>query len=204
MFFQTGTRVVRSDSCKGQRRNKVRWRPGQEASLALSCSNLRSFGSKFTTLKNVHVAFLGLFGATGSHLAPPQWFGVPIVFGARRIMTALPPPSLRPRYGASLSWKRAKRKRWGQQVLFGTNFWNLAPKGPTWHPYFGAPHSQPGKRNTAHCDDIARHQWAKRGKRKARSNDIAVTTRPKRTYRELLLKTGKYSSWNPLDLSKEP
>jgi len=51
--------------------NKVRWRPGQEASLAPPCSNLRSFGSKFTALKNVHVAILGLFGATRSHLGPP-------------------------------------------------------------------------------------------------------------------------------------
>ena len=31
-----------------QGRNEVRWRPGQEASLAHLCSNLRSFGSKST------------------------------------------------------------------------------------------------------------------------------------------------------------
>jgi len=49
----------------------ARLRPGQEASLAPPCSNLRSFGSKFTVLKNVQVAILGLFGATRSHLAPP-------------------------------------------------------------------------------------------------------------------------------------
>jgi len=30
-----------------------------------------------------------------------------------------------------------------------------------------------------YCDDTAHHQWAKRGKRKARSNDIAAATRPK-------------------------
>jgi len=38
-----------------------------------------------------------------------------------------------------------------------------------------------------------------------RSNDIAAVTRPMgwRTYQQLLLKTGKYSSWNPLDLSLE-
>jgi len=29
-----------------QGRNEARWRPGQEASLAPPCSNLRSFGSK--------------------------------------------------------------------------------------------------------------------------------------------------------------
>jgi len=32
-------------------RNEVRWRPGQEASLAPPCSHLRSFGSKCTALK---------------------------------------------------------------------------------------------------------------------------------------------------------
>jgi len=46
-----------------QGRNEVRWRPGQVASFAPSCSNLTSFGSKFTALKKVLVAFLGLFGA---------------------------------------------------------------------------------------------------------------------------------------------
>jgi len=43
--------------------NEVRWRPGQEASLALPCSNLSSFGSKFTVLKKVLVTLLGHFGA---------------------------------------------------------------------------------------------------------------------------------------------
>jgi len=46
-----------------QERSEVRWRPGQEASLAPPCSNLRSFGSKCTILKKVLVALLGLFGA---------------------------------------------------------------------------------------------------------------------------------------------
>jgi len=36
-----------------QGRNQVRWRTGQEASLAPPCSNLRSFGSKCTALKKV-------------------------------------------------------------------------------------------------------------------------------------------------------
>jgi len=36
-----------------QARNEVRWRPGQEASLAPLWSNLRSFGSKCTALKFV-------------------------------------------------------------------------------------------------------------------------------------------------------
>jgi len=36
-----------------QRRNGIRWRPGQESSLAPPCSNLRSFGSKCTVLKKV-------------------------------------------------------------------------------------------------------------------------------------------------------
>jgi len=46
-----------------QGRNEVRWRPGQETSLAPPCSNLRSFGSNCTVLKKVFVAFLGVFGA---------------------------------------------------------------------------------------------------------------------------------------------
>jgi len=46
-----------------QGRNEVRCRPGKEASLASSCSNLRSFRSKFTVLKKVLVTLLGLFGA---------------------------------------------------------------------------------------------------------------------------------------------
>ena len=66
-----------------QGRNEVRWRPGQEASLAPQCSNLRSFGSKRTVLKKVLVTLLGLFGASHSHSAPPQWFG------ARKIVPPL-------------------------------------------------------------------------------------------------------------------
>jgi len=59
--------------CKGkccQGRNEVRWRPGQEASLAPSCSKLRSFGSKFTVLKKVPVTLLELFGVPRSESAP--------------------------------------------------------------------------------------------------------------------------------------
>jgi len=52
-------------------RNKIIWCPEEEASLALPCLKLRTFGSKFTVLKNVHVTLLGLFGASCSHLAPP-------------------------------------------------------------------------------------------------------------------------------------
>ena len=37
--------------------------PGQEASLELPCSNLRSFRSKCTELKKVLVTLLVLFGA---------------------------------------------------------------------------------------------------------------------------------------------
>ena len=57
-------------SCQG--RNKVWWRPGQEASLAPPCLNLlRSFRSK-CTLKKVLVTFLGLFGAPRSDSAPGE------------------------------------------------------------------------------------------------------------------------------------
>jgi len=56
--------VVNSTLYVAQGRNEVRWRPGQEASLAPPCSNLRSFGSKCTMLKKVLVTLLGLFGAS--------------------------------------------------------------------------------------------------------------------------------------------
>jgi len=52
--------------------NKVRWRPGQELSLAPLYSNLRSFGSKCTVLKKVFVTLLGLFGAPAVILRCPQ------------------------------------------------------------------------------------------------------------------------------------
>ena len=74
--------------CWEQRRNEVRWRPVQEASLVppvsnlKPCSNLRSqanvrpmfasdFGSKCTVLKKVLATLLELFGASRSHSAPP-------------------------------------------------------------------------------------------------------------------------------------
>ena len=72
--------------CQG--RNELRWRPGQEASLAPLCSNLRAFGSKCTVLKKVLMTLLGLFGA-------PQSFGALIVV-RRQGNCALCPPSLRP------------------------------------------------------------------------------------------------------------
>ena len=56
-----------------QGRNEVRWRPGQEESLAPPCSKLRSFGSKCSVWKKVLVTLLGLFGALRSDLAPPYW-----------------------------------------------------------------------------------------------------------------------------------
>jgi len=48
---------------------RLTWRLGQEGSLAPSCSNLRSFGSKCTVLQKVHVTLLGLNGASRSHSA---------------------------------------------------------------------------------------------------------------------------------------
>jgi len=49
-----------------QGRNKVRWHPEQEASLAPPFSNLRSFGSKYTVSKKVLSTLLGLFCAHNS------------------------------------------------------------------------------------------------------------------------------------------
>ena len=51
--------------CKGKRcqvRNEVRRCSEQETSFVLSCSKLRSYGSKFTVLKKVLVTFLELLG----------------------------------------------------------------------------------------------------------------------------------------------
>jgi len=48
-----------------QGRNEVRRHPGQQASLAPTCSNLRFFGSKCTVVKKVLVTSLRLFGARG-------------------------------------------------------------------------------------------------------------------------------------------
>ena len=45
-----------------QGRNKARRRLGQETSLTPSCSNLRSFGSKYNVLKEVLMTLLWLFG----------------------------------------------------------------------------------------------------------------------------------------------
>jgi len=60
-----------------QGRNEIRWRPGQEASLAPPCSNLRSFGSTFTVLKKVLVTLLGLFGVPAFIRRPPAVFQSP-------------------------------------------------------------------------------------------------------------------------------
>ena len=69
----------------GQGRNEVRWRPSQEATLALPCSNLSSFRSKCTVLKKVPVT-LGLFDAPRSDSAPGELY-----------------PSCPPRYAPSAS-----------------------------------------------------------------------------------------------------
>jgi len=54
-----------------QGRDKVRWRPRQEETLAPLCSNLRSFESKCTVSKIVLVTLMD-FPATRSHSAPPS------------------------------------------------------------------------------------------------------------------------------------
>ena len=56
------------DNLDVQGRNEVKWCLGKETSLAPPCSNLRSFGSKCTVLKNVFLTLLWPFGL-------PQWFG---------------------------------------------------------------------------------------------------------------------------------
>ena len=49
--------------CSVGRAYRVRWRPGQETSLAPQYSIVRSFGSKCTALKKVLTTLSGLFGA---------------------------------------------------------------------------------------------------------------------------------------------
>jgi len=51
--------------------HEVRWRPEQEPNLAPPYLNMRSYGSKFTALKEVFVTLLEIFGAPRSHSAPP-------------------------------------------------------------------------------------------------------------------------------------
>ena len=63
---------------------------GQEASLAPPRSNLRSFGSKFTLLKKVHVTLLRLFSAQRSDSA------FPAVIRRRGIAPPLPLPRYAP------------------------------------------------------------------------------------------------------------
>jgi len=80
--------------CK-QGRNEVRWRPGQEASLAPPCSNLRSFGSKSTVLKKVLATLLGLFGPpTAVSRRPGNYVPLPALVmpvGARVRLTRVLP-----------------------------------------------------------------------------------------------------------------
>ena len=65
--------------------NEVRWRPEQEATLAPSYLNQRSYGSKFTALKEVFVTLLEIFGAPAV-IRPPH-----SDFGARGIAPSLHP-----------------------------------------------------------------------------------------------------------------
>jgi len=69
---QEGGPATRKGGTQG--RNEARWRPGQEASLAPPCSNLRFFGSKCTVLKKVLVTILGRFGDPRNHSAPGELF----------------------------------------------------------------------------------------------------------------------------------
>jgi len=71
IFYEKGGNVFQKGDVWSGGRKEVRWRPGQEASLAPRCSKLSSFGSKCTVLKKVFVTLLGLFGAPRSDLALP-------------------------------------------------------------------------------------------------------------------------------------
>jgi len=60
---------ITMNKAQAQGRNEVRWRPGQGSCLASPCSNLRSFGSKFTVLKKVFVTLFATFWRPRSDLA---------------------------------------------------------------------------------------------------------------------------------------
>ena len=68
--FQTLSRCYFSHTAIAPRAIEVRWRLGQETSLASRCSNLRSFKWKYTVLKKVLSTLLGLFTTSPSDSAP--------------------------------------------------------------------------------------------------------------------------------------
>jgi len=76
LFFVGKDRTwFKNTNISDRRCNEVRWHPGQKASLALPCSNLRFFGSKCTVLNKLLVTLLGRFGSSRSHSASLLRFG---------------------------------------------------------------------------------------------------------------------------------
>ena len=71
--------------------NEVWWCPGQEKSLAPPWSNIRSFGSKCTVLKESTCNIVGTFGVPCSHSAPSQWSGALVVTWRPGSCASLPP-----------------------------------------------------------------------------------------------------------------
>jgi len=88
------TEQERSHAIQG--RNEVKWRSGQETSLAPPLSNLRSFGSKLSVLKNVLVTLLRLSGASRSHLSPHAVIQRHHSDSANRVIVSPFAPLLRP------------------------------------------------------------------------------------------------------------
>jgi len=85
--WQCWSKTWRSLHCNltkvlSQGRTEVKWRPGQETSLAPSCSKLKSIGRKCTVLKKILATLLGLFGARGilPPLSPHYAPGFPAAF----------------------------------------------------------------------------------------------------------------------------
>jgi len=73
-------------TCAVQGRDKVGWRPGQEASSGPPYSKLRSFGSICSTGKEVVlVTLLGVIGAPAAIGRSLHWFGAPIVLRTREL-----------------------------------------------------------------------------------------------------------------------
>jgi len=95
-----------------QRCNEVRWCPGQEASLAHPCPNLRPFGSKCTPLKKVIATLLGLSGVPRSHSAPPAVIRRPYSDSAPGDLRPPCPPSLRPELQRIIYFQNTGFKDW--------------------------------------------------------------------------------------------
>jgi len=109
---QNTWRDTLKDSGKGQRRNEVIWRPGQDASLASPCSNMRSFGRKCMMYWKITCDILGTFRRL------PQSIGAHIMI--RHLEIAPPLPH---RYAPARGTNQFAELNWTS--LFLQRAWNI-------------------------------------------------------------------------------